>query len=118
MAASQLASLAHGAGATWHCRLRRSARLYLAMSDPAAPPLEVEARLRLVERHLLRHLLRAAPGQCPLAASLPEARAIVEAAQAALLTSAAAVGALLRELSVAQAISPTPGGAAEREWLY
>ena len=102
---SRFLVLARKAGALWQSRLRRSARLYLAMNEPTVQPLEVEARLRLVERQLLQHLLRAEPGTQPLASSMQEAQAIVEAAQTALLKSKAEIAALLSEFSAAQAIN-------------
>jgi hypothetical protein len=119
MPTSHLLALAQAAGALWQSRLRRSARLFLALGEPGVKPLEIEARLRLVERQLVRHLLRAAPGQRPIAVSVAGARTIIEAAQAALLESETEIEQLLQELSAHQAINPTHGEVAdERENLY
>lgn len=105
MPTSRLLARALIAGSLWQSRLRRSARLYLAMNDPSVQPLQVEARLRLVERKLLHQLLRAKSGARPLASTLQGARAIMEAAQTALLKSETEVAALLAELSAAEAVN-------------
>ena len=102
---SHALNVARAAGDLWKFRLRRSVRLLLALGEPEVSQ-QSEARLRLVERQLLMHLLRARPGQPPLVSSLPQARAIVELAQTALLSSEAMVLAILAEFTANQAINP------------
>jgi len=99
-------NVARATDALWKFRLRRSVRLLLALSENGVQQQQVEARLRLVERHLLKYLLLAKPGKPPLVTSFPRARAIVETAQVVLLGSEAMVEALLLEFTSRQAINP------------
>jgi hypothetical protein len=89
--------------ALWQFRLRRSVRLYLALDDPSMNPNAVEARLRLVERQLMRHLLH---GQPPTLMATAKAQHYVQRAQEALLANEADVRAILAEWSAEQAVDP------------
>ena len=105
---------ARATSALWKFRLRRSVRLLLALGEPWAQALEVEARLRLVERQLLQHLLQPQAGQLALEPSPPEAHAIVELAQSTLLGSEAMVRAILTEFSVLRAVHPVRNASPRR----
>lgn len=78
-------------------------RLHLALDDPAMEPAAVEARLRLVERQLVRHLLRAQP---PTLIATAKAYHEVMLAQEALLTSATELTAIMQEWSAERAVDP------------
>ena len=97
--------MVRAAGTHWKRELRRSVRLLLALGEPDAPQLLVEARLRLVERHLWEALLHAPPSQQPLAATLQQAKDMVSIAQTALISSEAMVEAILAEFSTEQAVN-------------
>lgn len=89
--------------ALWQFRLRRSVRLYLALDDSSMNPQAVEARLRLVERQLVRHLLH---GQPPTLVATAQAQHYVQLAQETLLASEADVQTILAEWSAEQAVNP------------
>ena len=87
----------------WQSRLRRSVRLHLALSEPHVDKLEAEARLRLVERQLLLHLLR---GERPTPLATSKAHFRVQQVQTALLTCSQEVAAIRAEWPVARALNP------------
>ena len=87
----------------WQSRLRRSVRLHLALSEPHIDTLEAEARLRLVERQLLLHLLR---GQQPTPLATSKAHFRVQQAQTALLTCSREVVAIRAEWPAGRALNP------------
>ena len=91
------------ADAIWQHRLRRSVRLHLALHDPNLDTVAVEARLRLVERHLVRHLLR---GQPLTLIATAKANRAVQLAQEALLKSELEIAAILEEWPAQRAIEP------------
>lgn len=83
--------------------LRRSVRLYLALNDPDVDALMAEARLRLVERHLIGHLLH---GQPPTGLALANAQQQLRQAQVALFSSKTELAAIMQEWSAQQAVEP------------
>lgn len=87
----------------WQSRLRRSVRLHLALSEPHVDTLEAEARLRLVERQLLLHLLH---GERPTPLATSKAHFMVQRAQTDLLTCSQQVAAIRAEWPVARALNP------------
>jgi hypothetical protein len=87
----------------WQSRLRRSVRLHLALSEPHVDALEAEARLRLVERQLLLHLLH---GERPTPLATSKAHFIVQQAQTALLTNLREVAAIRAEWPSSRALNP------------
>jgi hypothetical protein len=89
--------------ALWQARLRRSVRLSLALSEPDVDTLQVEDRLRLVERYLLHHLL---PGGPLTLSNAARAQFLVRHAQFALLASPADVAAILQEWPLLKALDP------------
>jgi len=89
--------------ALWQSRLRRSVRLHLALSEPLVDALEAEARLRLVERQLLLHLLR---GERPTPLATSKAHFVVQQAQTTLLTCSLEVRAIRAEWPVGRALNP------------
>jgi len=91
--------------ALWQRRLRRSVRLYLALQEPDVDAIMAEARLRLVERHLMWHLLH---GQPATLGTYIGAQRQVQLAQEALLLSVVEVAAIRQEWSAEQAIAPVP----------
>jgi hypothetical protein len=103
----------------WQSRLRRSVRLQLALSEPHVDALEAEARLQLVERQLLLHLLHGAR-PTPLATS--KAHFMVQQAQTALLTDLREVAAIRAEWPIGRALNPLrwltrgPAHRAETRW--
>jgi hypothetical protein len=91
------------ANGLWQSRLRRSVRLHLALSEPLVDTLEAEARLRLVERQLLLHLLC---GERPTPLATSKAHFMVQRAQTTLLTCSQEVAAIRAEWPVARALNP------------
>lgn len=87
----------------WQSRLRRSVRLHLALSEPHVDALEAEARLHLVERQLLRHLLH---GERPTPLATSKAHFLVQYAQTALLTNQHEVAAIQAEWPAGRALNP------------
>jgi hypothetical protein len=87
----------------WQSRLRRSVRLQLALSEPHVDILEAEARLRLVERQLLLHLLR---GERPTPLATSKAHFMVQQAQTVLLTDLREVAAIRAEWPSSRALNP------------
>jgi hypothetical protein len=78
-------------------------RLYLALNEAGVEPLEAEARLHLVERQLVLHLLQGGP---PTPSAVSKAHFLVQHAQTALLTSSAEVSAILHEWYLLRALQP------------
>jgi hypothetical protein len=89
--------------ALWQSRLRRSVRLHLVLSEPLVDELVAEARLRLVERQLLLHLLH---GEQPTPLATSKAHFIVQQAQMALLTCSLEVRAIRAEWPAGRALNP------------
>lgn len=103
MESDQLATFARTGSVLWQNLLRRSVRLYVALGEPDSNTLEVEARLRLIEFQLMRHLLQ---GDAPSPVATAQAQAIIESAQTKFLSSEAELAELLGELSAQQAATP------------
>ena len=102
MEIEQSAFFARTSSALWQNLLRRSVRLHLALREPEADALEVEAHLQLVEFQLMRHLVLGEP--TPEATA--QAQAVLTTAQAMLLSSTKETTRLVRELSAKQAATP------------
>lgn len=89
----------------WQQWLGRCVRLYLALDEPGSEALPLELALRLLEHRLRKYLQTGYPVTPDTTA---EAWALLEAAQVEWLGDATRCAQLRRELSVAQALRPTP----------